>query len=46
MSGFFLVGSVMSIVVLAVTGAVDHRTLWGFAVLIPAALAGYLLSRC
>ncbi|KRE27953.1 permease [Mycobacterium sp. Soil538] len=44
MSGFFLVGSVMSLIMLSVTGAVDHRTLWGFAVLIPAALAGYLLS--
>ncbi|BBX66660.1 sulfite exporter TauE/SafE family protein [Mycolicibacterium psychrotolerans] len=44
MSGFFLVGSVLSLIVLSVTGAVDRRTLWGFAVLIPAALAGYLLS--
>jgi uncharacterized membrane protein YfcA len=44
MSGFFLVGSVLSLIVLSVTGAVDHRTWWGFAVLIPAALAGYLLS--
>jgi uncharacterized membrane protein YfcA len=45
MSGFFLVGSVMSIAALAVVGAVDARTLWGFAVMIPAAVAGYLLSR-
>jgi len=45
MSGFFLVGSMMSIAALAVTGAVGSRTLWGFAVMIPAALAGYALSR-
>ena len=29
MSGFFLVGSVMSIAALAATGAVDGHTLWG-----------------
>lgn len=45
MSGFFLVGSVMSLIVLAVAGAVNRHTLWGFAVLMPAAVAGYLLSR-
>src|SRR3954468_24238969 len=45
MSGFFLVGSVMSIAALAATGAIDGRTMWGFAVLVPAAVAGYLLSR-
>ena len=45
MSGFFLVGSVMSIAALAATGAVDRHTLWAFAVLIPAAVAGYVLSR-
>jgi uncharacterized membrane protein YfcA len=45
MSGFFLVGSIMSIAALAATGAIDGRTMWGFAVLIPAAIAGYLLSR-
>jgi uncharacterized membrane protein YfcA len=45
MSGFFLVGSVMSIAALAVVGAVDGHTLWGFAVMIPAAVAGYVLSR-
>jgi uncharacterized membrane protein YfcA len=44
MSGFFLVGSVMSIAALAVAGAVDSRTFWGFAVMIPAAVAGYVLS--
>ena len=45
MSGFFLVGSVMSIAALAVTGAVDGHTFWAFGVLVPAAVAGYLLSR-
>ena len=45
MSGFFLVGSMMSIAALTATGAIDGRTMWGFAVLIPAAIAGYLLSR-
>jgi uncharacterized protein len=45
MSGFFLVGSIMSIAALAATGSIDGRTMWGFAVLIPAAIAGYLLSR-
>jgi uncharacterized membrane protein YfcA len=45
MSGFFLVGSVMSIAALAVAGAVDGRTVWGFTVMIPAAVAGYALSR-
>ena len=45
MSGFFLVGSVMSIAALAATGAVDGHTMRAFAFLIPAALAGYVLSR-
>lgn len=45
MSGFFLIGSLMSLVVLGFTGAVDQRTWWGFAILAPAAIAGYLLSR-
>jgi uncharacterized protein len=45
MSGFFLVGSVMSICALAATGSIDGRTMWGFTVLIPAVVAGYLLSR-
>ena len=45
MSGFFLVGSIMSIAALAATGAVNRHTMWMFAVLIPAALAGYVLSR-
>ena len=45
MSGFFLVGSMLSIVALAATGAVNGHTMVMFAMLIPAALAGYVLSR-
>ncbi len=45
MSGFFLVGSAMSLCALAATGAIDSRTMWGFAVFIPAAVLGYLISR-
>ena len=45
MSGFFLIGSVMSLVALAFTGAVDGHTLRTFAVLVPAAVAGFALSR-
>lgn len=45
MSGFFLIGSVMSLVALAFTGAVDGHTLHTFAVLVPAAVAGFALSR-
>jgi uncharacterized protein len=45
MSGFFLVGSVISIAVLAFTGAVDGSTMASFAVLVPASVAGYALSR-
>lgn len=45
MSGFFLVGSLMSIAVLTLTGAVDGRTVSSFAVLMPAVVIGYALSR-
>lgn len=45
MSGFFLVGSVLSLAVLATTGAIDHHTLVMFALLIPAVIVGYVLSR-
>lgn len=38
MSGFFLVGSIMSIIALAATGAVTRHTLVMFAALIPAAV--------
>ncbi|MDV3128843.1 sulfite exporter TauE/SafE family protein [Mycobacterium sp. 21AC1] len=45
MNGFFLVGSLLSILLLALTGSIDHRTVTMFAMLVPAGLAGYLLSR-
>jgi uncharacterized protein len=45
MSGFFLVGSVLSLVMLAVTGSIDRHTLTVFALLLPAPLLGYALSR-
>jgi uncharacterized protein len=45
MSGFFLVGSLMSIAMLAFTGAVDGATVTSFALLIPAVAVGYVLSR-
>ena len=45
MSGFFLVGSMMSIAVLAATGAVHAETFRTFALLIPAIVGGYVLSR-
>lgn len=45
MSGFFLIGSLMSLAALALTGAVDRHTLLVFATLVPASVAGYALSR-
>lgn len=45
MSGFFLIGSLLSLVMLGFTGAIDQRTWWGFAVLAPGAVVGYLLSN-
>ena len=45
MSGFFLVGSVMSIAVLTATGAVDAHTFRTCALLLPAIAGGYVLSR-
>jgi hypothetical protein len=45
MSGFFLIGSLMSIAVLAITGAVTQHTVWTFALLMPAIAVGYGLSR-
>ena len=45
MSGFFLIGSLMSLAMLGLTGSIHQRTWWGFAVLAPAAIAGYLLSN-
>lgn len=45
MSGFFLVGSLMSLAALWFTGAVSSHTLMTFAVLAPATVVGYVLSR-
>lgn len=45
MSGFFLVGSLMSIGVLAATGAVHADTFRMCALLLPAIVGGYVLSR-
>ena len=45
MAGFFLIGSLMSLIALAVTGAVDKHTLVTFALLLPASVGGYVLSR-
>lgn len=45
MSGFFLVGSVLSLVVLAIGGEIDRHSVMAFLLLSPAVVAGYLLSR-
>lgn len=45
MSGFFLIGSMMSVAMLALTGAVQRHTMVMFAILMPVAVAGYVLSR-
>jgi uncharacterized membrane protein YfcA len=45
MSGFFLVGSLMSIGALTLTGAIDRHTVSSFAVLMPAVAVGFGLSR-
>ncbi|WP_029108359.1 sulfite exporter TauE/SafE family protein [Mycobacterium sp. URHD0025] len=45
MSGFFLVGSVLSLVLLALTGSIGHHTVVVFAMLVPACVFGYVLSR-
>lgn len=45
MSGFFLIGSVLSIGILSVTGSIDAETWRWFAFLIPATVVGYALSR-
>ncbi|MEU1947476.1 sulfite exporter TauE/SafE family protein [Streptomyces sp. NPDC020125] len=45
MSGFFLAGSVMSLAILAATGAVHTYSLWHTALLAPAAAIGVLLAR-
>lgn len=45
MSGFFLIGSLMSLAALWFTGAVGKYTVWTFALLVPVAVVGYVLSR-
>jgi uncharacterized membrane protein YfcA len=45
MAGFFLIGSLMSLAALWFTGAVGAHTAWTFALLAPATVAGYVLSR-
>lgn len=45
MSGFFLIGSVLSVGVLALTGSVGTDTLVTAALLTPGTLLGYALSR-
>lgn len=45
MSGFFLIGSMLSLVMLAVTGSIGADTLRWFVLLIPVCLLGYALSR-
>ncbi|MBO0680738.1 sulfite exporter TauE/SafE family protein [Mycolicibacterium sp. S2-37] len=45
MNGFFLIGSVLSVAVLAITGAVGAHTFRYFGMLLPVCIAGYLLSR-
>lgn len=45
MSGFFLIGSLFSVAMLAVTGSITETTLWSALVLLPAPIIGFLLSR-
>lgn len=45
MAGFFLVGSLMSMAVLTITGSIGADTVRWFALLAPASLAGYVVSR-
>jgi hypothetical protein len=45
MSGFFLIGSVLSVGVLALTGSIGTDTLVTAALLTPGLLLGYVLSR-
>ena len=45
MSGFFLIGSVFSLVMLTVTGSVDMTIVWTFVALLPAPFLGYAMSR-
>jgi uncharacterized protein len=45
MSGFFLIGSMLSIAMLAVTGSIGAGTFRWFVLLVPVAVLGYALSR-
>lgn len=45
MNGFFLVGSVVSVAALTATGSTSTRTLHAFALLLPVAVIGVILSR-
>ena len=45
MSAFFLVGSLMSIAVLAAAGAIERENAEMFLILIPAIVLGYAASR-
>jgi uncharacterized membrane protein YeaQ/YmgE (transglycosylase-associated protein family) len=45
MNAFFLVGSIASVVILALVGAVTWKSVQVFVWLIPAVVAGFLLSR-
>lgn len=44
-SGFFLVGSLLSVAALAATGSIDRHTLTAVGLLLPAPVLGYWLSR-
>jgi uncharacterized membrane protein YfcA len=44
-SGFFLIGSMLSVLALALTGSITHATLMAVALLIPAPVVGFGLSR-
>lgn len=45
MSSFFLIGSLLSLGMLWLTGSVDGHTFSTFAMLLPVCVAGYVLSR-
>ena len=45
MGAFFLVGSAMSLVALALAGTVRAADLWYSVLLVPAAALGFLLAR-
>ena len=45
MSGFFLIGSMLSIGMLSLTGSIDGDTWRWFAFLVPVTVVGYALSR-